>query len=169
MRVRTSFVIMCLRKTLNCSPVESYKDHLSSNEELKHGVDWLTEVIRRYSDAIMTSRPLSTVNMSSPLRYEKWKKNETRYTDKEWSKEEKYAFEEGIFMHGAELRAVREEVGTRQMPEVVRYYGHWKKYVHLIQLDEILTLCIAPNWARRIVAFCVRASPPNLRASNTRT
>ncbi|KDQ26518.1 hypothetical protein PLEOSDRAFT_1105423 [Pleurotus ostreatus PC15] len=106
--------------------MESYKDHLSSNEELKHGVDWLTEVIRRYSDAIMTSRPLSTVNMTSPLRYEKWKKNETRYTDKEWSKEEKYAFEEGIFSYGAELRAVRDEVGTRQMPEVVRYYGHWK-------------------------------------------
>ena len=32
-------------------------------------------------------------------------------------------------MHGAELRAVREEVGTRPMPEVVRFYGHWKKYV----------------------------------------
>ena len=30
--------------------------------------------------------------------------------------------------HGAELRPVREEVGTRSMPEVVRFYGHWKKY-----------------------------------------
>ena len=39
------------------------------------------------------------------------------------------AFEDAISMHGAELRAVREEVGTRPMPEVVRFYGHWKKYV----------------------------------------
>ena len=30
-------------------------------------------------------------------------------------------------MHGAELRAVREEVTSRTMPEVVRFYGHWKK------------------------------------------
>ena len=32
-------------------------------------------------------------------------------------------------MVGARLREVREEVGTRTMPEVVRFYGHWKKYV----------------------------------------
>ncbi|KAG5219361.1 PHD type zinc finger protein with BAH domain-containing protein [Salix suchowensis] len=149
--------ILSVTNTLTDAEVESYKDHLSSNEELKHGVDWLTEVIRRYSDAIMTSRPLST-----------WKKNETRYTDKEWSKEEKYAFEEGIFMHGAELRAVREEVGTRQMPEVVRYYGHWKKCVYPVPLAEVLTLCIAPNWARRTAAFSARASPRSLQASGTR-
>lgn len=31
--------------------------------------------------------------------------------------------------HNAELRAVRDEVVTRTMPEVVRFYGHWKKYV----------------------------------------
>lgn len=37
------------------------------------------------------------------------------------------AFEDAILTHGAELRAVREEVATRTMPEVVRYYGHWKK------------------------------------------
>ncbi len=30
-------------------------------------------------------------------------------------------------VHGAELRPVREEVGTRSMYEVVRFYGHWKK------------------------------------------
>jgi hypothetical protein len=38
------------------------------------------------------------------------------------------AFEDGILIHGAELRAIRDEIGTRTMPEVVRYYGHWKKY-----------------------------------------
>jgi hypothetical protein len=40
------------------------------------------------------------------------------------------AFDDGILIHGAELRAIRDEIGTRTMPEVVRYYGHWKKYVH---------------------------------------
>jgi DNA-directed RNA polymerase subunit M/transcription elongation factor TFIIS len=32
-------------------------------------------------------------------------------------------------LHGAELRAVRQVVGTRTMPEVVRYYGQWKALV----------------------------------------
>ncbi len=54
-------------------------------------------------------------------------KNETRYTDKEWTQNEIAAFEDAIQMHGAELRAVREEVGSRTMPEVVRFYGLWKK------------------------------------------
>lgn len=54
---------------------------------------------------------------------------ETRYTDREWSDEEIAAFEDAIMAHGAELRPVRDEVGSRSMPEVVRFYGHWKKYV----------------------------------------
>lgn len=37
------------------------------------------------------------------------------------------AFEDGIFLYGAELRAVHDEIGTRSMAEVVRFYGHWKK------------------------------------------
>ena len=56
-------------------------------------------------------------------------RNDTRYTDKDWAPDEIAAFEDAIGMHGAKLRAVREEVGTRTMPEVVRFYGHWKKYV----------------------------------------
>ena len=32
-------------------------------------------------------------------------------------------------MYGAELRPVRDEVGTRTIEEVVRYYGHWKRCV----------------------------------------
>lgn len=46
--------------------------------------------------------------------------------DKPWTKTEVAAFEEAINNHGAELRAVREDVVTRTMPEVVRFYGHWK-------------------------------------------
>ena len=64
---------------------------------------------------------------SLSLTPSQWLKNETRYTDKEWTPHEIAAFEDAIQMHGAELRAVREEVGTRTMPEVVRFYGHWKK------------------------------------------
>ena len=56
-----------------------------------------------------------------------WKKHESLFMDKEWTKEEILAFEDAIQQHGAELRAVRDEVVTRSMPEVVRFYGHWKK------------------------------------------
>jgi hypothetical protein len=42
------------------------------------------------------------------------------------------AFEDAVLTHGAELRTVRDEVGTRTIYEVVRYYGHWKKYVAVL-------------------------------------
>ena len=59
-----------------------------------------------------------------------FRKIEIPWTDKEWNREEVVAFEDAISQHGAELRAVRDEVATRSMPEVVRFYGHWKKYVN---------------------------------------
>ncbi|OCH85881.1 hypothetical protein OBBRIDRAFT_890870 [Obba rivulosa] len=106
--------------------LETLRNGLSRNEQLKHSVDWLTEVMRRYTAAWIAGRDLSTVTMRSPLRLEKWKKAETRYTDREWNDQEVAAFEDAIMAHGAELRIVRDEVGTRSMPEVVRFYGHWK-------------------------------------------
>ena len=101
-------------------------------------------------------------------------RNETRYTDKDWAPDEIAAFEDAIGMHGAELRAVREEVSTRTMPEVVRFYGHWKKYVshpsfYLHALRSSL-LPLAPSSARRTRASARRASagstqrPPRRRA-----
>ena len=39
------------------------------------------------------------------------------------------AFEDGIAQNGPELRSVKDEVGTRDIFETVRFYGHWKKYV----------------------------------------
>lgn len=57
-----------------------------------------------------------------------WKKTETRWIDRDWISEEKTIFEDAIQQHGAELRLIREEIGTRSIYEVVRYYGHWKKY-----------------------------------------
>ena len=56
-----------------------------------------------------------------------WKKSETRWMDKEWTEDERAAFEDGISMHGAELRAVCDGIRTRSIAEVVRYYVHWKK------------------------------------------
>jgi len=37
-------------------------------------------------------------------------------------------FEDAILTHGAELRTIHDEVGTRTIYDVVRYYGRWKKY-----------------------------------------
>ena len=45
------------------------------------------------------------------------------------------AFEDAVLTHGAELRTVRDEVGTRTIYEVVRYYGHWKKYGTIFSLS----------------------------------
>jgi hypothetical protein len=125
--------------------VESCKRSLTHDPVLRSNVDWLTEVIRRFSDAALAARPLTSVNMKSLMRMEKvrrslisrinrtlnssdkWKKQETAYTDKEWTRDEIAAFEDAILTYGAELRAVRDEIATRSMPEVVRFYGHWKK------------------------------------------
>lgn len=49
------------------------------------------------------------------------------------------AFEDAVLTHGAELRTVRDEVGTRTIYEVVRYYGHWKKYVTVPFLSLVLS------------------------------
>ena len=59
-----------------------------------------------------------------------WKKYDTPYTDKEWTREEVVAFEDAIHQHGAELRAVRDEVASRSIYAVVRFYGLWKRYDH---------------------------------------
>lgn len=66
-----------------------------------------------------------------------WKSAETRYADREWDDDEKAAFEDAVLTHGAELRTVRDEVGTRTIYEVVRYYGHWKKYVDPSSFESI--------------------------------
>jgi hypothetical protein len=67
-----------------------------------------------------------------------WDKYESRYTDKEWSEEELMAFEDALSLHGPELRAVRDEVHTRDMGEIVRRFGLFKKYV--IAFDSLTHL-----------------------------
>ncbi|KAF9233474.1 hypothetical protein BU15DRAFT_90328 [Melanogaster broomeanus] len=118
--------VLGIVNNLTDEEVEEWKAALTRKSEDLHSVDWLTEAVHRFSQAHLLNRGWSTVDMSVLTRTEKWKKGETKYTEREWTAEEVAAFEDGILVHGAELRAVRDEVGTRTVPEVVRFYGHWK-------------------------------------------
>ncbi|KAI0730597.1 hypothetical protein C8Q76DRAFT_832983 [Earliella scabrosa] len=118
--------VLSIVNQMSPEEVEKQKTTLTRNGTLRCSVDWLTEVTFRLTDAWVNKRDFSTVSMRSPMRLRKFLKHETRYTDKEWTPNEWAAFEDAIQMHGAELRAVREEVGSRTTPEVVRFYGHWK-------------------------------------------
>ena len=51
--------------------VEAWKSVLSRKKENLHSVDWLTEAIRRFSQAYLMNRGWSTVDMSVPTRVEK--------------------------------------------------------------------------------------------------
>lgn len=61
-----SIQVTDLRRT-----VDLYKDTLTRDEKLSHSVDWLTEVIHRFTDAWLSGRDMATVNMQSPTRLEK--------------------------------------------------------------------------------------------------
>jgi hypothetical protein len=58
------------------------------------------------------------------------------------------AFEDAVLTHGAELRTVRDEVGTRTIYEVVRYYGHWKKYFDVPFLSLVVSDFKLPKTVR---------------------
>lgn len=121
--------VLCLANEMRPEEVgalETHRNTLTRNEDIKCNVDWLTEVMRRYTEARLAVRDFGTVSMKNPLRLEKWKKRETRCIDRDWTDGEIAAFEDAIAVHGAELRPVRDEVGTKTMPEVVRFYAHWK-------------------------------------------
>ncbi|KZT07232.1 uncharacterized protein LAESUDRAFT_758638 [Laetiporus sulphureus 93-53] len=121
--------VLCLVQDMSSEEVSTLEKHrgtLTKDDTLKCSVDWLTEVMFRFTDAWLAHRDLTTVSMKNPMRVQKWKTAETRYIDKEWTNVEIAAFEDAIATHGAELRPVRDEVGTRTMPETVRFYGHWK-------------------------------------------
>ncbi|KIY68025.1 hypothetical protein CYLTODRAFT_431056 [Cylindrobasidium torrendii FP15055 ss-10] len=111
---------------LTSTELEALKNGLTSDPKEASSVDWLTEVIRRYSEVALSAGAMSTVDMSGETRLEMWKDRPTRWFDTEWSREEVLAFEDAIGQIGARLRECREEVGTRSLPEVVRFYGHWK-------------------------------------------
>ncbi|KAE9396813.1 BAH-domain-containing protein [Gymnopus androsaceus JB14] len=117
---------------------------LTSQVDPRYSVDFLTEAIRQFSDATLNGRSLSSVTVKTMMgmsgtaggfKGEKWKPHPSAtrrtgagpgYTDKPWTREEIVAFEDAIAQHGAELRAVRDEVVVRSIYEVVRFYGRWK-------------------------------------------
>lgn len=51
--------------------VESHKASLTTVSKLKCSVDWLTEVMRRLTEAWVAQREFTTVNMKSSMRHEK--------------------------------------------------------------------------------------------------
>ncbi|KAJ3528710.1 hypothetical protein NM688_g7960 [Phlebia brevispora] len=118
--------LVCQMSPKEVETMETYRPGLTRHEKLRSNVDWYTEVIKRFTDAWLNGRDMSTVNMKSPMHQQKWKRSETRWMDKDWTDREVAAFEDAIAIHGAELGPVRDEVGSRTMPEVVRFYGHWK-------------------------------------------
>lgn len=119
---------------------------------MQYNVDYLTEVIFRLSQAFISKQPLENVSLKVPTslrkasrvcmsailwltRISKWKKSETRYTDREWNDEEASAFTQAVQEYGGELRLVRDDIPTRTMPEIVRYFGKWKKSVTILPPD----------------------------------
>lgn len=51
--------------------METHRNTLTRNEDIKCNVDWLTEVMRRYTEARLAVRDFGTVSMKNPLRLEK--------------------------------------------------------------------------------------------------
>ncbi|PVG02078.1 hypothetical protein CPB86DRAFT_780999 [Serendipita vermifera] len=107
--------------------VERRKSILTPRMDLQQNVDWIEEVIRRFSEAWVNKQSFYSVNMRKPLCVRKWKDGkEQRYRDKDWSEIEEQIFDESVRKHHSELRHVRSDLKTRTMPEIVRHFGHWK-------------------------------------------
>lgn len=125
--------------------MERRKSILTARKDLQHNVDWIEEVIRRFSEAFANKQSFYSVNMRRPLCIRAVSINsvcmnqsnqsqfkdgtEKRYRDKDWSEIEETIFDESVKKHHSELRHVRSDLKTRTMPEIVRYFGHWKSYV----------------------------------------
>jgi hypothetical protein len=105
--------------------------------------------VYRFEKVCNTFVYVTLTHFNSSWSWNQWKSTETRYADREWDDDEKAAFEDAVLTHGAELRTVRDEVGTRTIYEVVRYYGHWKKYIYIHVTFPVLTPTTARNLAKR--------------------
>lgn len=107
--------------------VERRKYILTARKDLQHNVDWIEEVIRRFSEAWVKGQSFYSVNMRKPLVIRAFKDGkELRYRDRDWSEAEETIFDDSVKKHHSELRHVRADLKTRTMPEIVRYFGHWK-------------------------------------------
>jgi hypothetical protein len=67
--VPVQFIALELKRTLYA--VEACKDGLTTNRDLQSSVDWLTEVIHRFTDAYMKGKGPTTVNMDVLMHAEK--------------------------------------------------------------------------------------------------
>jgi len=67
--VLVQFAALELRRTYHA--VEACKDSLTTNQDLQSSVDWLTEVIHRFTDAYVKGKGPTTVNMDVLMHAEK--------------------------------------------------------------------------------------------------
>lgn len=107
------------QKSFVCTPKPSSTDYLLH-----------LSMANRPRDYPRCVRHLLLADLCDSNVFNQWKKEETRYTDRIWTKDEIAVFEDTILSQkkqGAELRAVHDRLPTRTMPEIVRFYGHWKK------------------------------------------
>ena len=51
--------------------VNECMERLPADAKGKHSVDWRVEVIRRFSEAALAARPLTSVNMKNPMRIDR--------------------------------------------------------------------------------------------------
>ncbi|KAG8782439.1 putative PHD type zinc finger protein with BAH domain-containing protein [Serendipita sp. 397] len=111
----------------DCEKAERRKNVLTARRDLLHNVDWLEEVVRRFSEAWLKKQSIYSVNMRKPLCVRAFSDGkEVRYRDRDWSEVEDSIFDESVRKHHSELRHVRADIKTRTMPEIVRHFGHWK-------------------------------------------
>lgn len=71
MAERESCVLASNTPYVLCHVVEQRKLRLTAKQGLRSNVDWLTEAIRRFSEAYTLGRDFSTVTMSNVFRSEK--------------------------------------------------------------------------------------------------
>ncbi|KAG8835592.1 putative PHD type zinc finger protein with BAH domain-containing protein [Serendipita sp. 399] len=111
----------------DCEKAERRKHVLTARTDLLVNVDWLEEVVRRFSEAWLKKQSVYSVNMRKPLCVRAFSDGkEVRYRDRDWSEFEDAVFDESVRKHHSELRHVRNDIKGRTMPEIVRHFGHWK-------------------------------------------
>ncbi|CAG7847903.1 Lid2 complex component snt2 Short=Lid2C component snt2 [Serendipita indica DSM 11827] len=119
--------LFCRMDEAYSTDAERRKSILTARSDLQCDIDWLEEVVRRFTDAWLNKQSVYSVNMRKPMVIRAFKDGkETRYRDREWSEVEEAIFDESVRKHHSELRHVRADIKTRTMPEVVRHFGHWK-------------------------------------------
>ncbi|KAG0056625.1 putative PHD type zinc finger protein with BAH domain-containing protein [Gryganskiella cystojenkinii] len=73
------------------------------------------------------------------------KANKQTFDLKDWSQSEIEAFEEGIRLYGHELFAIKKNVETRSMKDIVRFFYQWKKTERYQPVYSVFTNVNKPN------------------------